>query len=64
MPIVTVQQSPRDAGRKAALVRGITDAFVAAYGVTPEQVQIFIHEVGDENWAKGGRLASDVGPPR
>ena len=59
MPIVTVQQSPRDIERKRALVAGITQAFVAAYDCTPEQVQVFIHEVGHENWAKGGKLAVD-----
>ena len=59
MPIVTIQQSPRDLGRKRRLVAGITDAFVDAYGVRPEHVQVFIHEVGDDNWAKGGMLAAD-----
>ena len=61
MPIVTVQQSPRDLERKRRLVTGITDAFVDAYGVRPEHVQVFIHEVDHENWAKGGRLAVDNG---
>jgi 4-oxalocrotonate tautomerase len=60
VPIVTVQQSPRDLERKRALVAGITEAFVEAYGVRPDQVQVFIHEVGHENWAKGGQLAVDV----
>jgi 4-oxalocrotonate tautomerase len=59
MPIVTVQQSPRDLEKKRALVAGITQAFVDAYGVAPEAVQVFIHEVDHENWAKGGKLAAD-----
>ena len=59
MPIVTVQQSPRDLERKRALVAGITQAFIDAYGVRPEAVQVFIHEVDHENWAKGGTLAAD-----
>ena len=59
MPIVTVQQSPRDLDRKRRLVEGITQAFVDAYDVGPEAVQVFIHEVGHEDWAKGGRLAVD-----
>ncbi len=59
MPIVIVEQSPRDVERKRRLVAGITDAFVAAYGIDPQAVQVFIHETGDENWAKGGRLAVD-----
>ena len=59
MPIVTVQQSPRDLERKRALVAGITQAFVDAYDIPPEQVQVFIHEVDHENWAKAGKLAAD-----
>ena len=55
----TVQQSPRPLEAKRRLVAGITDAFVDAYGVRPEHVQIFIDEVGHENWAKGGKLAVD-----
>jgi phenylpyruvate tautomerase PptA (4-oxalocrotonate tautomerase family) len=26
----------------------------------PEQVQVFIHEVDHENWAKAGKLAADA----
>jgi|EndMetStandDraft_2_1072991.scaffolds.fasta_scaffold1428396_1 4-oxalocrotonate tautomerase len=58
-PIVTVQQSPRDVEKKRALVAGITQAFVDAYDVTPDQVQVFIHEVAADGWAKGGKLAID-----
>ena len=61
MPIVTVQQSPRDVEPKRQLVAGITQAFVDAYGVEPDAVQVFIQEVGHENWAKGGTLAADRG---
>ena len=59
MPIVTVEQSPRELEPKRQLVAGITQAFVDAYGVEPDAVQIFIHEVSHENWAKGGSLAVD-----
>jgi 4-oxalocrotonate tautomerase len=59
VPIVTVQQSPRDLEPKRRLVAGITQAFVDAYGLEPDAVQIFIDEVGLENWAKGGTLAAD-----
>jgi 4-oxalocrotonate tautomerase len=60
VPIVTVQQSPREVEQKRRLVAAITQAFVDAYGVQPEGVQVFIHEVDDENWAKAGKLASDT----
>jgi 4-oxalocrotonate tautomerase len=59
MPIVTIQQSPRDLAQKRRLVELITQAFVEAYGVVPEGVQVFIDEVEHENWAKGGKLAVD-----
>ena len=59
MPIVTVQQSPRDVELKRRLVAGITEAFVDAYAIAPEHVQVFIQEVDDDNWAKAGVLAAD-----
>ena len=59
MPIATVQQSPRDVEKKRSLVAGITQAFVDAYAVDPEHVQVFIQEVDHENWAKAGKLAID-----
>jgi 4-oxalocrotonate tautomerase len=59
VPIVTVLQSPRDLERKRRLVAGITQAFIDAYEVSPEHVQVYIHEVDDENWAKAGKLAVD-----
>src|SRR4051795_11932545 len=42
-----IQKSPRDLDRKRRLVAGITEAFVDAYGVRPEHVQIFIQEDAD-----------------
>ena len=59
LPIVTIEQSPRELEPKRRLVAAITEAFVDAYGVSPEHVQVFIHEVDHENWAKGGKLAVD-----
>jgi 4-oxalocrotonate tautomerase len=59
VPIVTVQQSPRDLELKRRLVAGITQAFIDAYEIKPEAVQVFIHEVDHENWAKAGKLAAD-----
>jgi 4-oxalocrotonate tautomerase len=59
VPIVTVQQSPRELDQKRTLVAAITQAFVDAYGVGPDAVQVFIHEVDHEHWAKAGKLAVD-----
>jgi len=61
VPIVTVQQSPRDVEAKRRLVAGITQAFVDAYGVRAQQVQVFIAEFDHEHWAKAGVLAADAG---
>jgi 4-oxalocrotonate tautomerase len=60
VPIVTVQQSPRDIDAKRRLVAGITQAFVDAYGVPGEHVQVFIAEFDHEHWAKAGVLAVDA----
>jgi len=59
LPIVTVQQSPRDLNQTRRLVAGITQAFVDVYKIRPEQVQVFIQEVDHANWAKGGKLVAD-----
>lgn len=59
MPIVTVQQSPRDLDAKRRLVAGITQAFVDAYGVRGDQVQVFISEFDHEHRARAGLLEVD-----
>ncbi|MBQ0751438.1 MAG: tautomerase family protein [Roseovarius sp.] len=62
MPIVTIQQSPRSRNLKRHVAEKITTAFVEAYGLPADAVQIFFAEAEDENWAKGGVLASDRNP--
>jgi 4-oxalocrotonate tautomerase len=59
VPIVTVQQPPRELEPKRRLMAGITQAFVDAHGVSPDAVQTVIDEVGHDNWAKAGTLAVD-----
>jgi 4-oxalocrotonate tautomerase len=59
MPIVVIEQSPRDIEKKRDLAERVTQAFVDAYTVAPDAVQIFIHEVDHENWAKAGKLMAD-----
>ena len=59
MPIVTVEQSPRDIERKRRLVAGITQAFVDAYEVSP-RARSGVHprsrapELGEGRQARGG----------
>ncbi|MCG6657571.1 4-oxalocrotonate tautomerase family protein [Halomonas campisalis] len=59
MPIVTIQQFPRDLEQKRELARRVTEAFVEVYGAEPQSVQVFFSEVEAENWAKGGVMGSD-----
>lgn len=59
MPIVTVQQGPRDIALKRDLVKRVTDAFVDAYRIPAESVQVWIHEVPADSWGAAGKLTAD-----
>ncbi|MCX3063563.1 4-oxalocrotonate tautomerase DmpI [Streptomyces beihaiensis] len=59
MPIVTIQQGPRDVEAKRVLVEKVTDAFVDAYEIPAEAVHVWIHEVPAESWGTAGKLTAD-----
>lgn len=59
LPIVSVLQGPRDVEPKRALVANITQAFVDAYDVPPETVQVWIQEVPTDSWGVAGKLRAD-----
>ncbi|MEV4239917.1 MULTISPECIES: 4-oxalocrotonate tautomerase DmpI [unclassified Nocardia] len=59
MPIVTVQQGPRAVELERDLVRRITDAFVDAYKIPAETVQVWIHETPADSWGAAGQLTAD-----
>ena len=59
MPIVTVQQGPRDVELKRELVARITDAFVDSLKVPADSVQVWIHEVPTDSWGAAGQLTAD-----
>ncbi len=59
MPIVSVLQGPREVAPKRELVAGITQVFVDAYGVPPESVSVWIHDVPADSWGVAGKLAAD-----
>ena len=59
MPVVSVLQSPRNAELKRELVSGITRAFVEAYEIPPEVVQVWIQEVPTDSWGTAGKLTAD-----
>ncbi|QOR37663.1 4-oxalocrotonate tautomerase family protein [Billgrantia diversa] len=59
MPIVTIQQFPRELAQKRELARRITQAFAEVYAVPAESVQVFFSEVDGESWAKAGVMGCD-----
>ncbi|AYG79609.1 hypothetical protein DWB77_01724 [Streptomyces hundungensis] len=59
MPIVTIHQGPRDVELKRELVKRVTDAFVDAYKIPAETVQVWIHEVPKDSWGAAGTLMAD-----
>ena len=59
MPIVTIQQGPRDTELKRDLVKRVTDAFVDTYRIPAESVQVWIHEVPADSWGAAGKLTAD-----
>jgi 4-oxalocrotonate tautomerase family enzyme len=58
MPTVMIYQSPRGSEPRAAAIESVTDALVEGYGLRPEQIQVYFHEVPDDRWGRGGVLAS------
>ena len=59
MPTVMIYQSPRPPEVRAAAIAAVTEALVDAYGLRPEQIQVWFHEVPDDQWGRAGRLASE-----
>jgi phenylpyruvate tautomerase PptA (4-oxalocrotonate tautomerase family) len=59
VPTVMIYQSPRSPSLRASAIAAVTDALVHAYGLQPEQIQVYFHEVPDDRWGRGGVLASE-----
>lgn len=60
MPTVDIQLvAGRSLDEKRELVQGMTNAIVGALGVQKDVVKITIHEVGDDQIARGGILRID-----
>ncbi len=63
MPIVRIDLLVgRTPERKAALIREVTEAVVAALDVQREQVRVLLNEVPPEHWAVGGRSIAQPEP--
>lgn len=55
MPLIQVTMiEGRSAEMKMALIRGLTDAAVAATGAPRESVRVILQEVPGAHWAVGG----------
>lgn len=64
MPMITVEWlEGRSAQQKAQLARAITEAFVEAAKVSPDQVWIVFRDVARADWAMGGKLLSEKTAP-
>lgn len=60
MPIVKVAMFPgRTHAQKQELARAITEAVVNIAHTTADATIVIFEEVAREDWAQGGRLASD-----
>jgi 4-oxalocrotonate tautomerase len=60
MPIVRVEMWPgRTQAQKRELARQITEVVCNVAQTTPEATIIVFEDVAKENWAQGGRLASE-----
>lgn len=63
MPIINVEMFPgRTIEQKRAFTKAVTDAFVTTCGGTPQSVHVIFRSIEKEDWATGGKLASDPAP--
>lgn len=60
MPIIRIEWfAGRSKEQKAKLAQALTQAMVDIGGAPPEQTWVIFHEEPRENWAMGGKLASE-----
>jgi 4-oxalocrotonate tautomerase len=60
MPIIHIYcKNNKTLDMKRNVTRQITDSFVQEIGVSAELVQVFWHEIDDDNYARGGVLLCD-----
>jgi 4-oxalocrotonate tautomerase len=65
MPTLHVEMfAGRTVEQKRALAAALTEACVKTLGTSPEAVDIVFRDVERHDWATGGRLWSDAGPPK
>jgi 4-oxalocrotonate tautomerase len=60
MPIVRVEMwTGRTHAQKQELARAITEVVCNVAHTTPQATIVVFQDIGKENWAQAGRLASD-----
>ncbi len=60
MPIIRVEMWPgRTRVQKAELAKAITEAMVKIAKTAPDATTVIFEDIAKENWAIGGKLASD-----
>lgn len=60
MPIVRVEMwTGRTHAQKQELARAITEVMCNIAHTTPQATIVVFQDIGKENWAQAGRLASD-----
>ena len=61
MPIVRVEMwTGRSKEQKAELAEAITDAVARIAQTSPDHTIVLFNDVDRDNWAEGGKLASDL----
>ena len=61
MPIIRVEMwTGRSKEQKAELAGALTDAIVRIAGTSADHTIVLFDDVDKENWAEGGKLASDM----
>jgi 4-oxalocrotonate tautomerase len=65
MPVITIQTFEGKApAQKQAFIERVTDAAVDILKVSRDSVVVIIEEHPRQNWGWGGRLGSDMFPPK
>jgi 4-oxalocrotonate tautomerase len=64
MPTLRVELfEGRSAEQKRALAKELTDACVRVLGGSADGIDVLFHDIKRQDWATGGVLWSDKGPP-
>ncbi|MFZ2619558.1 MAG: tautomerase family protein [Alphaproteobacteria bacterium] len=61
MPVIHINcKADKTDAEKRAVYKGITDVCVKQLGCAPEVVEIFWHDITDNNFARAGEMLADT----